>query len=63
MKNMCRGDIYKVCLDTVQRKDLQGTRPILVASSDRFNSVTKTRIVLPLSNGAVQHLLETMVLQ
>lgn len=53
MKNICRGDIYKVCLNPVQRKESQRTRPILVVSSDRFNSVTKTRIVLPISNGAV----------
>ena len=52
MKKICRGDIYRVCLDPVQGREQQGTRPIFVVSSDRFNAVTQTQVVLPISNGA-----------
>lgn len=51
-KKVRRGDIYLVGLDPTQGREQKGTRPFLVVSSDRFNAVTQTQIVLPISNGA-----------
>ncbi|MDR2013487.1 MAG: type II toxin-antitoxin system PemK/MazF family toxin [Rhodanobacter sp.] len=48
---MERGDIYVVSLDPTQRHEQRGTRPVLVISPARFNRVTRTPIVLPISSG------------
>lgn len=47
-----RGDVYLLCLDPSEGREQKGTRPVLVVSSSRFNSLTQTQIVLPISNGA-----------
>ena len=48
---MRRGDIYLVSLDPTEGHEQQGTRPVLVASPDAFNRVTRVPVVLPITNG------------
>jgi mRNA-degrading endonuclease toxin of MazEF toxin-antitoxin module len=46
-----RGDIYLVSLDPSLGHEQQGTRPVLVVSADRFNELTRTPIVVPITTG------------
>jgi mRNA interferase ChpB len=46
-----RGDIYLVSLDPTFGHEQQGTRPVLVVSPDRFNALTRTPIVVPITTG------------
>ena len=48
---MERGDIYLVSLDPTSGHEQQGTRPVLVVSPLAFNQLTKTPVVLPITNG------------
>lgn len=48
---MNRGDIYLVSLDPTAGHEQQGTRPVLIVSPFAFNRLTKTPIVLPITNG------------
>jgi len=48
---MERGDIYLVSLDPTSGREQQGTRPILIVSPGAFNRLTKTPVVLPITNG------------
>ena len=48
---MRRGDVYLVSRDPTQGHEQQGTRPVLVVSHDRFNSVTRVPIVVPITSG------------
>ncbi len=48
---MDRGDIYLVSLDPTAGHEQQGTRPVLIVSPLAFNKLTKTPIVLPITNG------------
>jgi len=48
---MERGDIYLVSLDPTSGHEQQGTRLVLIVSPVAFNRVTKTPIVLPITNG------------
>ncbi|TSA22460.1 MAG: type II toxin-antitoxin system PemK/MazF family toxin [Betaproteobacteria bacterium] len=47
---MDRGDIYLVSLDPTSGHEKQGTRPVLVVSPSNFNRVTKTQVVVPITN-------------
>lgn len=51
-KQILRGDIYFVRLDPAEGREQKGMRPVLVVSADRFNKLTQTQIVLPISRGA-----------
>jgi mRNA-degrading endonuclease toxin of MazEF toxin-antitoxin module len=46
-----RGDIYLVSLDPTAGHEQQGTRPVLVVSPDKFNSLTRVPIVVPITSG------------
>jgi len=48
---MDRGDIYLVSLDPTSGHEQQGTRPVLVVTTVAFNKLTKTPVVLPITNG------------
>jgi mRNA interferase ChpB len=48
---MERGDIFLVSLDPTSGREQQGTRPVLVVSPSAFNRVTRTAIVVPITNG------------
>lgn len=48
---MERGDIYLVSLDPTSGHEQRGTRPVLVISPGAFNRLTKTPVVLPITNG------------
>jgi mRNA interferase ChpB len=48
---MDRGDIYIVSLDPTAGHEQQGTKPVLIVSPLAFNKLTKTPIVLPITNG------------
>ncbi len=48
---MERGDVYVVSLDPTSGHEQQGTRPVLVVSASAFNRLTKTPVVLPITNG------------
>ena len=48
---MERGDIYLVCLDPTAGHEQQGTRPVLLVAPTAFNRLTRTPIVLPITNG------------
>jgi mRNA interferase ChpB len=48
---MKRGDIYFVSLDPSFGHEQQGTRPVLVISSNPFNTHTQLPIVVPITNG------------
>ena len=47
---MERGDIYLVSLDPTSGHEQQGTRPVLLISPTAFNRLTKTPVVLPITN-------------
>jgi len=46
-----RGDIYLVSLDPTVGHNQQGTRPVLLVSPDRFNTVMRVPIVVPITSG------------
>jgi mRNA interferase ChpB len=46
-----RGDIYLVSLDPTSGHEQRGTRPVLVVSPSAFNRLTKTPVVLPITQG------------
>ena len=46
---MERGDIFLVSLDPASGHEQQGRRPVLVVSPGRFNRLTDTPIVLPIT--------------
>jgi mRNA-degrading endonuclease toxin of MazEF toxin-antitoxin module len=46
-----RGDIYLVSLDPTEGHEQQGTRPVLIVSPDKFNTLTKVPIVVPITSG------------
>lgn len=48
---MERGDIYLVSLDPTSGHEQQGRRPVLIVSPAAFNRLTKTPVVLPITNG------------
>jgi mRNA interferase ChpB len=48
---MERGDIYLVSLDPTSGHEQQGTRPVLVVSSGKFNRMMKTPVVVPITSG------------
>lgn len=48
---MKRGDIYLVSLDPTLGHEQQGKRPVLVVSPDRFNTLTRVPIVVPITTG------------
>lgn len=45
------GDIYLVSLDPTEGHEQQGTRPVLIVSPDKFNTLTKVPIVVPITSG------------
>lgn len=47
---MERGDIFLVSLDPTAGHEQQGTRPVLIISPGPFNHLTRTPIVLPITN-------------
>jgi mRNA interferase ChpB len=48
---MERGDIYSVSLDPSAGREQQGRRPVFIISPVEFNKLTKTPIVLSITNG------------
>ena len=48
---MKRGEIWLVSLDPTSRHEQSGTRPVLVVSSEPFNRLTGTPVVLPITTG------------
>ncbi|MBR4736647.1 MAG: type II toxin-antitoxin system PemK/MazF family toxin [Rhodocyclaceae bacterium] len=48
---MERGDIYLVSLDPTSGHEQRGTRPVLVISPAKFNHLTNTPVVLPITTG------------
>lgn len=48
---MERGDIWMVSLDPTSGHEQRGKRPVLIVSVGAFNRLTKTPIVLPITNG------------
>lgn len=50
---MERGDIYLVSLDPTSGHEQRGMRPVLVVSPDAFNRITKTPVVVPITNGGI----------
>lgn len=48
---MRRGEIWRVRLDPTAGHEQQGTRPVLIVSPRRFNELTGTPIVLPITTG------------
>ena len=48
---MRRGEIWLVRLDPAAGHEQRGTRPILIVSPTRFNELTRTPVVLPITTG------------
>jgi mRNA interferase ChpB len=48
---MKQGDIYVVSLDPTMGHEQKGTRPVVIVSPARFNALTKTPVVLPITTG------------
>ena len=48
---MKRGEIWLVGLDPTHGHEQKGRRPVLIASPEAFNRVTKVPIVLPITSG------------
>lgn len=48
---MKRGEIYIASLDPTEGHEQQGTRPVLIVSSDGFNQLTKLPVILPITTG------------
>ncbi len=48
---MKRGEIWHVDLDPTSGREQRGARYVMIVSPDRFNSVTGTAIVVPITTG------------
>ena len=48
---MKRGEIWLVSLDPTSGHEQRGRRPVLIASPDAFNRITKLPVVLPITSG------------
>jgi mRNA-degrading endonuclease toxin of MazEF toxin-antitoxin module len=48
---MKRGEIWLVSLDPTSGHEQRGRRPVLIASPDPFNRITKVPVVLPITSG------------
>lgn len=48
---MKRGEIWLVGLDPTHGHEQKGRRPVLIASPEAFNRVTRVPIVLPITSG------------
>jgi mRNA interferase ChpB len=48
---MKRGDIYLVDLELTTGHEQRGQRPVVVASTERFNRLTSCPVILPITNG------------
>lgn len=48
---MKRGEIYIASLDPTEGHEQQGTRPVLIVSSDAFNQLTRLPVILPITTG------------
>ena len=48
---MQRGEIWLVSLDPTAGHEQQGTRPVVIVSPARFNELTGTPVVLPITAG------------
>jgi len=48
---MRRGDIFLASLDPSSGHEQKGARPVLVVTPEAFNRLTKTPIVVPITNG------------
>jgi len=46
-----RGEIWLVSLDPVSGHEQKGRRPVLIASPEAFNRITKLPVVLPITSG------------
>jgi mRNA-degrading endonuclease toxin of MazEF toxin-antitoxin module len=46
-----RGEIWLVGLDPTSGHEQKGRRPVLIASSEAFNRITKVPVVLPITSG------------
>ena len=46
-----RGEIWLVSLDPTAGHEQRGTRPVLIVSPARFNELTGTPVVLPITTG------------
>ena len=46
---MRRGEIWLVSLDPAAGHEQRGTRPVLIVSPARFNELTRTPVVLPIT--------------
>jgi mRNA-degrading endonuclease toxin of MazEF toxin-antitoxin module len=48
---MKRGEIWLVSLDPASGHEQKGRRPVLIASPEAFNRITKVPVVLPITGG------------
>lgn len=48
---MKRGEIWLVSLDPSEGHEQRGRRPVLIASPEAFNRVTRVPVVLPITSG------------
>lgn len=48
---MRRGEIWHVDLNPTSGKEQQGARYVMIVSPDRFNAVTGTAVVVPITTG------------
>jgi mRNA-degrading endonuclease toxin of MazEF toxin-antitoxin module len=48
---MKRGEIWLVSLDPTSGHEQKGRRPVLIASPEAFNRVTKLPVILPITSG------------
>lgn len=48
---MKRGEVWLVGLDPAEGHGQKGRRPVLIASPEAFNRVTKVPVVLPITSG------------
>lgn len=48
---MRRGEIWLVALDPAHGHEQKGRRPVLIASPEAFNRVTRVPVVVPITSG------------
>jgi mRNA interferase ChpB len=48
---MKRGEIWLVGLDPAQGHEQKGRRPVLIASPEAFNRITRVPVVVPITSG------------
>ena len=48
---MKRGEIWLVSLDPTPGPEQKGRRPVLIASPEAFNRITKLPVILPITSG------------